>query len=82
MGWSQQGEERVEMAVGGQEGFPSLPECRKPSLSLEEGRQRLPCWVTVLGWGKLAGMGFWGRGKGARLAGLGLFQLPWRSAGQ
>lgn len=81
MGWSQQGKERVEMIVGGQEGFPSFPKCGKTSLYPEEGRQTPPL-------GHCSGMGKAGRdrllGKGirARLDGLGLFQLPWRSAGQ
>lgn len=83
LGWSQQGEERVETAVGGREGFPSLPKCRKTSL-FPKGREAEapPLGHFVLGWGKPARTGFWGREKGARLAGLGLFQLPWSSAGQ
>lgn len=65
LGWSQQGEEHLEMAVGGQEGFPSFPECRKVSLSLEEGRHRAPLLGHfVLGGESQQGQAFGEGGKG------------------
>lgn len=63
LGWSQQGKERMEMIVGGQEGFLSFPECGKTSLYPEEGRQ-----TPLLG--HCSGMGKAGRdrllGKGEK----------------
>lgn len=62
LGWSEQGKEWVEMIVGGQEGFPSFPECGKPSLYPEEGRQTPPLGHCS-GMGKASRDRFLGKGE-------------------